>query len=91
MFTWLGIKNAGKRNPNTQFFGLASRRSVTIVLLTSIAVFSIVKLAVAYLMPPGYDEDIFLSVLPSTFGLIVALLYITILERIIQGRNMSQK
>ncbi|WIV43984.1 hypothetical protein [Glutamicibacter nicotianae] len=91
MVTWLGIKNSGKRSPNTQFFGLASRRSITIVLLTSIAVFSIVRFTLAYLMPWEYDKDIFLSVLPSTFGLIVTLLYITVLERIIRDRNLRQK
>ena len=88
MLSWLGMTKSGKTGP--PFFGDVSKRAVTLVLLSSLMLMSGVKLLLVYLIPTAYLEDDIIAVLPSIVGLLVALVYILVLERLLHDQAVSR-
>ncbi|WP_312048698.1 hypothetical protein [Exiguobacterium profundum] len=88
MLSWLGMTK-GEKTGRT-FFGDVSKRAVTLVLLSSLMLMSGVKLLLVYLIPTAYLEDDIVAVLPGIVELLVALVYILVLERLLHDQAVSR-
>lgn len=84
VLSWLGISKVEKKEG--QFFGNIKKRAIAIVLLSSLLVLYGVKILFTYLIPNVYLNDSIISVMPGTLGVLVALVYILVLERILQDK-----
>lgn len=81
MLSWLGIRNGEKTG--RQFFGNVQKRTVTFVLLTSLAALYGVKSLLTYLIPASNLEDPIVAILPGVVGVLVALVYVLVIERLL--------
>ena len=88
MLSWLGMTKGEKTG--RPFFGDVSKRAVTIVLLSSLMLMYGVKSLLVYLIPTAYLEDAIVAVLPGIVGLLVALVYILVLERLLHDQAESR-
>lgn len=88
LLSWLGMTKRGKTG--RPFFGDVSKRAVTLVLLSSLMLMYSVKSLLVYLIPTAYLEDAIVAVLPGIVGLLVALVYILVLERLLHDQAMSR-
>lgn len=89
MLSWLGITKGEKEG--RPFFGNVSKRAVTLVLLTSLILMNVVKSLFLYLIPKIYLDDVIVAVLPGIVGLLVAWVYILVLERILHDQAESRR
>lgn len=89
MFAWFGMTQVKKTN--RQFFGNLQKRNVTLILLTALLVLNGVKSLFAYLIPAAYLTESTIAVLPGTAGVLVALVYVLVLERILQDKTVDTK
>lgn len=89
MLSWLGMTQVEKTG--RQFFGNMEKRTIIFVLLTSLIVLNGVKSLLTYLIPVAYLADSIIAVLPGTFGVLVALVYVLILERVLQDKADDTK
>lgn len=79
MLNWLGMTKSEKHDRD--FFGNVKRRTVQLVLLFGVeALFS-------YLIPTAALADPLVAVLPGTLGVLVAVVYVFVLERVLQDRQ----
>ncbi len=85
MLSWLGIHKVEKQR--RQFFGNIEKRTTTLVLLTSVLVSYGIKMLFTYLIPFAYLMDPIVSVLPGIIGVLVAVLYVLVLERRLQEKH----
>ena len=81
LLSWLGMTKGEKTG--RPFFGDVSKRAVTLVLLSSLILMYGVKSLLVYLIPTVYLEDAIVAILPGIVGLLVALVYILVLERLL--------
>ena len=65
-----------------QFFRNVQKRTVTFVLLTSLAALSGMKSLLTYLIPTSYLEDPIVTALPGVVGVLVAMVYVLVIERL---------
>ncbi|TCI47194.1 hypothetical protein EVJ27_03455 [Exiguobacterium sp. SH3S2] len=85
MLSWLGITNADKTDKTErQFFGNVKKKTITLILLTALIALYGVKAFLTYLIPASYLDDALVAVLPGTVGVLVSLVYVLILERVLQ-------
>lgn len=89
MFAWFGMTQVKKTN--RQFFGNLQKRTVTSILLTALFVLNGVDSLLTYLIPAAYLTDSIIAVLPGTAGVLVALLYVLVLERMLQDKTVDRK
>lgn len=89
LLSWLGMTK--REEEGRPFFGDVSKRAVTLVLLTSLILMNVVKSLFLYLIPKIYLEDAIIAVLPGIIGLLVALVYILVLERLLHEQAISHK
>lgn len=89
MLSWLGMTK-GERT-GRQFFGSTQKRTVSLVLLTSLVVLFGVKSLLTSLIPVAYLADSIIAVLQGTLGLLVALVYVLILERLLEDKADNKK
>ena len=89
MFAWFGMTHVKKTD--RQFFGNLQKRTVTLILLTALLLLNGVKSLLAYLIPTAYLTDSVIAVLPGTAGVLVALVYVLIFERILQDKTVDTK
>lgn len=61
------------------------------MLLFSLILMYVVKSLLVYLIPTVYLEDAIVAVLPGIVGLLVALVYILVLERILHDQAESRR
>lgn len=80
MLSWLGMRKSKKTG--RQFFRNVQKRTVTFVLLTSLAALSGVKFLLTYLIPTSYLEDPIVAALPGVVGVLVAMVYVLVIERL---------
>jgi len=91
MLSWLGIHKVEKQRH--QFFGNIEKRTITLVLLTSVLVSYGIKMLLTYVIPFAYLKDPIVAVLPGIIGVLVAVIYVFVLERRLQEKhdeNMKQ-
>ena len=88
LLSWLGMTKGEKTG--RPFFGDVSKRAVTLVLLSSLMLMYGVKSLLVYLIPTAYLEDAIVAVLPGIVGLLVALVYILVLERLLHDQAVSR-
>ncbi|MGA9466455.1 MAG: hypothetical protein WBV10_02410 [Exiguobacterium marinum] len=88
MLSWLGMTKGEKTG--RPFFGDVSKRAVTLVLLSSLMLMYGVKSLLIYLIPTAYLEDRIIAVLPGVLGMLVALVYILVLERLLHDQAVSR-
>lgn len=89
MLSWLGMTKGEKKG--RQFFGSTQKRTVTLVLLTSLMVLFGVNSLLTSLIPVAYLADSIIAVLPGTLGILVALVYVLILERLLEDKADNKK
>lgn len=89
MFAWFGMTQVKKTN--RQFFRNLQKRTVTLILLTALLVLNGVKSLLTYLIPAAYLSDSIIAVLPGTAGVLVALVYVLIFERMLQDKTVDTK
>ncbi len=89
MFAWFGMRHVKKTD--RQFFGNLQKRTVTLILLTALLVLNGVKFLLTYLIPGAYLTDSIIAVLPGTVSVLVALVYVLVLERILQDKTVDTK
>ena len=89
MFAWFGMRHVKKTD--RQFFGNLQKRTVTLILLTALLVLNGVKSLLTYLIPAAYLTDSIIAVLPGTVGVLVALVYVLVLERMLQDKTVDRK
>lgn len=88
LLSWLGMTKGEKTG--RPFFGDVSKRATTLVLLSSLMLMYGVKSLLIYLIPTAYLEDAVVAVLPGLVGLLVALVYILVLERLLHDQAVSR-
>ncbi|WDH76155.1 hypothetical protein PTI97_01055 [Exiguobacterium marinum] len=88
MLSWLGMTKGEETGQS--FFGGVSKRAVTLVLLSSLMLMYGVKSLLIYLIPTAYLEDRIIAVLPGVLGMLVALVYILVLERLLHDQAVSR-
>ncbi|KOP29144.1 hypothetical protein ADM98_09570 [Exiguobacterium sp. BMC-KP] len=85
MLSWLGIHKIEKQR--RQFFGNIEKRTTTLVLLTSLLVSYGIKMLFTYLIPFAYSKDPIVAILPGIIGVLVAVIYVLVLERRLQEKH----
>lgn len=81
MLSWLGITN--EKETGRKFFGNVHKKTITFVLLSSIVILFGVKSLLTYLLPKAALADPLVAVLPGTVGVLVALVYVLVIERLL--------
>ncbi|WP_214855019.1 hypothetical protein [Exiguobacterium sp. s166] len=61
------------------------------ILLTALLVLNGVKSLLTYLIPAAYLSDSIIAVLQGTAGVLVALVYVLIFERMLQDKTVDTK
>ena len=84
MLSWLGIHKVEKQR--RQLFENVQKRTAVIVLLTSLLVSYGIKKLFTYLIPLAYLKDPIVAILPGIIGILIAAIYILILERRLQEK-----
>jgi len=88
MLSWLGITNADKADKNErQFFGGVNKKTITYILSTALIALYGIKFLLTYLIPASFLHDPIVGVLPGTVGVLVSVVYVLILERLLQDKN----
>ena len=85
MLSWLGIHKIEKQR--RQFFRNIEKRTTTLVLLTSLLVSYGIKMLFTYLIPFAYLKDPIVAVLPGIIGVLIAVIYVLVLERRLQEKH----
>ena len=87
MLSWLGITNTDQTNQTErQFFGNVKKKTKIVILLTALLALYSVKSLFTYLIPVSYMADPIVAVLPGTVGVLVALVYVLVAERLLQDK-----
>lgn len=87
MLNWLGMTNREKKDRD--FFGNVKRRTVQLVLLSALLLLFGVEALFSYLIPAAALADPLVAVLPGTVGVLVAVVYVLVLERLLQDRQYT--
>lgn len=85
MLSWLGITN--EKETGRKFFGNVHKKTITFVLLSSIVILFGVKSSLTYLLPKAALADPLVAVLPGTVGVLVALVYVLVIERLLLDKT----
>lgn len=85
MLNWLGMTKSEKHDRD--FFGNVKRRTVQLVLLSALMLLFGVEALFSYLIPTAALADPLVAVLPGTLGVLVAVVYVFVLERVFQDRQ----
>ncbi|TCI47945.1 MULTISPECIES: hypothetical protein [unclassified Exiguobacterium] len=86
MLSWLGITKEKEQETGRPFFGNIHKKTITFVLLSSLAILFGVKSLLTYLLPKAALADPLVAVLPGTVGVLVALVYVLVIERLLQDK-----
>ncbi|WP_408584776.1 hypothetical protein [Exiguobacterium chiriqhucha] len=84
MLSWLGITNTDQTE--RQFFGNVKKKTRIVILLTALLALYGVKSLFTYLIPASYMADPIVAVLPGAVGVLVALVYVLVAERLLQDK-----
>lgn len=84
MLSWLGITNTDQTE--RQFFGNVKKKTKLVILITALLALYGVKSLFIYLIPASYLADPIVAVLPGIVGVLVSLLYVLVVERLLQEK-----
>ncbi|WP_114164829.1 hypothetical protein [Exiguobacterium sp. TNDT2] len=84
MLSWLGITNGNQTE--RQFFGNVKKKTKLVILITALLALYGVKSLFTYLIPTSYLADPIVAVLPGIVGVLVSLLYVLVVERLLQEK-----
>ncbi|MDO5097235.1 MAG: hypothetical protein Q4D85_00650 [Corynebacterium sp.] len=81
MLDWFGFKITSTFSSKRGFFSAASRRFITITLLSSLILYSVIGTVLRWLLPPELMADDLGAVMPTIIGMLAAIVYIMVIER----------
>lgn len=85
MLSWLGIKKAN--SAGRPFFAGVEKSTVFLILLISLAVLNSVRWILKFLIPTSFFNDPIVSVLPSVIGILSAIVFVFLVERLISDES----
>ncbi|WP_410503004.1 hypothetical protein RIF24_07065 [Exiguobacterium acetylicum] len=85
MLAWLGMKKAN--SAGRPFFAGVEKSMVFLILLISLAILNGVRWVLKFLIPTSFFNDPIVSMLPGVVGVLSAIVFVFLVERLISDES----
>jgi len=89
MLTWLGLKN--DQNSERQFFAGVEKKTIFLILLLALMILNGVKWVMTELIPTAFFSDSVVSVLPGIVGVLAAIIFVFLIERLMSDASTGSE